>query len=101
MGGRDRREQRRCRCGGRFSPLDAATTAREGAGDGFGHRLGYAVSDLDFTGVETAGIEGKSSVFRRGFPKSIDPVIGQIEGKFLVFSCWVLFLLFRIVDLSI
>ncbi|OWM82134.1 hypothetical protein CDL15_Pgr001708 [Punica granatum] len=29
------------------------------AGDGSGHRLSCAVSDLDFTRVETAGIEGK------------------------------------------
>ncbi|OWM68360.1 hypothetical protein CDL15_Pgr004842 [Punica granatum] len=35
-----------------------------GSGDGFGHHLGCAVSDLDFAGVETAGIEGKSRVFR-------------------------------------
>ncbi|PKI64928.1 hypothetical protein CRG98_014670 [Punica granatum] len=63
--------------------------------------LGLRVSDLDFTGVETTGIEGKSRVFRRGFPKSIDPLIGQIEGKFLVFSYFVLFLPLRIVDLSI
>ncbi|PKI60447.1 hypothetical protein CRG98_019101 [Punica granatum] len=57
--GSDQGEQRRRGCGRRFSPLDAATTAREGSGDGLGHRLDCAVSDLDFTGVETAGIEGK------------------------------------------
>ncbi|PKI44156.1 hypothetical protein CRG98_035449 [Punica granatum] len=57
--GPDRGERQRRGCGRRFSPLDAATTAREGSGDGSGHRLDCAVSDLDFAGVETAGIDGK------------------------------------------
>ncbi|PKI52238.1 hypothetical protein CRG98_027413 [Punica granatum] len=48
-GGRDRRGQQRWRYGLRFAPLNAATTAREGAGDSSGRRLGHAVSGLDFT----------------------------------------------------
>ncbi|PKI54067.1 hypothetical protein CRG98_025561 [Punica granatum] len=44
-GGRDRRGRQR------FAPLDAATTAREGAGDSSGRHLGHAVSGLDFTEV--------------------------------------------------
>ncbi|PKI63846.1 hypothetical protein CRG98_015830 [Punica granatum] len=37
--------------GRRFSPLDAATTAREGSDDGSGHRRRLAVVDLGLTGV--------------------------------------------------
>ncbi|OWM78174.1 hypothetical protein CDL15_Pgr014993 [Punica granatum] len=35
----------------RFSPLDAATMAREGSGDSSGHRRRLAVVDLGLTGV--------------------------------------------------
>ncbi|PKI64046.1 hypothetical protein CRG98_015578 [Punica granatum] len=37
--------------GRRFSPLDAATTAREGSGDGFGRRRCFSVVDRDLTGA--------------------------------------------------
>ncbi|OWM67657.1 hypothetical protein CDL15_Pgr024742 [Punica granatum] len=44
--------QRRPRsCGRRFSPLDAAMRAGMDAGDGSGHRLGFAVVDRGLTGV--------------------------------------------------
>ncbi|OWM77693.1 hypothetical protein CDL15_Pgr026424 [Punica granatum] len=56
--------------GRRFPFLGVAATAREDTGDGSKHRLGYAVLGMGVMGVETAGIEGKSRVFRRGFPKS-------------------------------
>ncbi|PKI78986.1 hypothetical protein CRG98_000627 [Punica granatum] len=49
----------------RFPLLGVAATAREDAGDGSKHRLGYAVLGMGVTGVDTAGIEGKSRVFRR------------------------------------
>ncbi|OWM73725.1 hypothetical protein CDL15_Pgr026829 [Punica granatum] len=58
------------RRGRRFPLLGVAATAREDAGDGSKHRLGYAVLGMCVTGVDTAGIEGKSRVFRRGFSKS-------------------------------
>ncbi|PKI70673.1 hypothetical protein CRG98_008906 [Punica granatum] len=35
----------------RFSPLDAAMRVGTDAGDGFGHRLGFAVVDRGLTGV--------------------------------------------------
>ncbi|PKI34859.1 hypothetical protein CRG98_044705 [Punica granatum] len=38
-------------CGRRFSPLDAAMRAGMDAGDGSGHRLGFAVVDRGLTGV--------------------------------------------------
>ncbi|PKI64551.1 hypothetical protein CRG98_014983 [Punica granatum] len=53
------------RRGRRFPLLGVAATAREDAGDGSKHRLGYAVLGMCVTGVDTAGIEGKSRVFRR------------------------------------
>ncbi|PKI32432.1 hypothetical protein CRG98_047177 [Punica granatum] len=58
------------RRGRRFPLLGVVATAREDAGDDSKHRLGYAVLGIGVTGVDTAGIEGKSRVFRRGFPKS-------------------------------
>ncbi|OWM90826.1 hypothetical protein CDL15_Pgr011586 [Punica granatum] len=64
-GGEDPGRRRR-----RFPLLGVAATAREDARDGSKHRLGYAVLGMGVTGVDTAGIEGKSRVFRRGFPKS-------------------------------
>ncbi|PKI18392.1 hypothetical protein CRG98_049334, partial [Punica granatum] len=73
------RGRRRRGCGRRFSPLDAATTAREGSGDGPWHHLDCAVSNLDFAGVETAGIEGKGRVFRREFPKS--PIFKSAKSR--------------------
>ncbi|PKI61193.1 hypothetical protein CRG98_018424 [Punica granatum] len=50
-GGRNRGAVAARGWGRRFSPLDAATTAREGSGDGFGHRRCFAVVDRDLTGA--------------------------------------------------
>ncbi|OWM75318.1 hypothetical protein CDL15_Pgr012278 [Punica granatum] len=53
------------RCGRRFPLLGVAATTREDAGDGSKHRLGYVVLGMGVMGVDTAGIEGKSCIFRR------------------------------------
>ncbi|PKI40266.1 hypothetical protein CRG98_039343, partial [Punica granatum] len=53
------------RRGRRFPLLSVAETAREDAGDDSKHRPSYAVLGIGVTGVGTAGIEGKSRVFRR------------------------------------
>ncbi|PKI65443.1 hypothetical protein CRG98_014182 [Punica granatum] len=50
-GGQDRGAAAATASGRRFSPLDAATTAREGSGDGFGRPRCFAVVDRDLTGA--------------------------------------------------
>ncbi|OWM64311.1 hypothetical protein CDL15_Pgr014101 [Punica granatum] len=66
-GGSDDRERR-------FPPLGAATTAREGTGDGYEHRLGYAVLGRGVARLGSVGIEENfgfsarfSSFSTRGF----------------------------------
>ncbi|OWM75321.1 hypothetical protein CDL15_Pgr012281 [Punica granatum] len=63
------------RCGRRFPLLGVSATAREDAGDGSKHHLGYVVPGMGITGVDTAGIEGKSCVFGEVFRnlRSLNP----------------------------
>ncbi|PKI40264.1 hypothetical protein CRG98_039347 [Punica granatum] len=65
--------------------LGVAATAREDTGDGSEHRLGYAMLGMGFTGVDMAGIEGKSRVFRRDFPKSPTSQSSETRANFLFF----------------
>ncbi|OWM74615.1 hypothetical protein CDL15_Pgr005195 [Punica granatum] len=68
------------RCGRRFPLRGVAATAREDARDGSKHYLGYAVLGMGVPRVDMVGIEEKSRVFRRGFPRSPIPKFLQTRA---------------------